>query len=170
MRQSEFDHIFQTYHAALCVYATRLVKDSHIAEDLVEDVFIRVLQRSPLKAKVEDWRTFLYISVRNTCFKHLKQTHAFVPIDIELLDISDNIDSEQLYVETYRQIWAAIEQLPDKCGKVIRMSFLENKSTSEIADALDITESTVYNQKARGIALLKKMLSGVAFYSFLHLH
>lgn len=170
MRQSEFDHIFTTYHAALCVYATKLVRDSHVAEDLVEEVFMKVLQRSPLKSRVEDWRPFLYISVRNTCFKYLKKAQAFVPMEAELLQIKDELDHEQVYVEIYQQVLAAIGQLPDKCGKVIRMSFLEQKSTAEIAEALHITESTVYNQKARGIALLKKMLSGVAFYSFLHLH
>ncbi|WP_199119902.1 RNA polymerase sigma factor [Pedobacter sp. ASV28] len=170
MRQSEFDHIFLSYHAALCSYAKGIVRDAHIAEDLVEDVFMTVLQRNPLKPPIIDWRNFLYAAVRKTCYKHLGRTAPLQPLEAAALEASEEIDNEQLYREIYRQVMQALDELPDKCGKVIRMSFMDNKSTSEIAQELGITESTVYNHKAKGLSLLRKMLSGVAFYSFFHLH
>lgn len=168
MDVKEFDHIFRSYHAALCVYAARLVKDAHLAEDLVEDVFMKVLQRSSFRKEVSDWRTFLYVAVRNTCYKHLQKSYELSPLDTGLLESPEEVNEEVLYTEIYNQIMYAIDQLPDKCGKVIRMAYLENKHTDEIASELGVTESTVYNQKARGLSLLRKMLSGLAFYSFFH--
>lgn len=170
MDVQEFDHIFRRYHAALCVYATRLVKDAHLAEDIVEEVFMKVLQRNPFKKAVSDWRTFLYVSVRNSCYKHLQRSNPLGQLSPSLLEAPDETDGEVLYTEVYNQVMYALDALPDKCGKVIRMAYLENKSTTEIASTLGVTESTVYNQKARGLSLLRKMLSGVAFYSFFHMN
>jgi len=170
MDPKSFDHIFLSYHPALCVYATGIVGDAHVAEDLVEDVFIKVLQRSMLKSPIEDWRAYLYLAVRNTCFKYLKRSLKFSPLELAGIEASEDSGDEFLHAEVFRQVMQAIEALPDKCGKVIRMSYLEEKSTPEIATALGVTESTVYNQKARGLSLLKKMLSGAAFYSFFYLN
>jgi len=170
MIQTEFDHIFRTYHAALCVYARGIVNDAHIAEDLVEDVFLNIWQRDDRKkAIVGDWRPFLYISVRNRCYSYLRQYKKTVPVEAIPLSIADEEDMEILYIEINRQVMQALDKLPEQCGKVVRMSYLENLSTSEIASRLGITESTVYNHKKRGISLLKEMLSGAVFYSIIDL-
>ncbi|WP_432422771.1 sigma factor [Terrimonas ginsenosidimutans] len=68
--------------------------DSHRAEDLVEEVFIKVLQRNPLKSRVEDWRSFLYMSVRNTCFKHIRNTRPLQLLAVELHYMQEGIDKE----------------------------------------------------------------------------
>lgn len=57
------------------------------------------------------------------------------------------------------EISQAIAQLPEQCRRVMKMSYEQGMSGKEIADAMQITVSTVNNQKARGIILLRKMLS-----------
>lgn len=169
MNSAQFDHIFRTYHASLCAYATGIVQDAHIAEDLVEDVFLKLLQREE-KPEILEWRAYLYLAVRNTCLNFLKRQSRIRPLDtIDTDAVSYEEESEILYIETFRRVMQAIDQLPDQCAKVIRMAYLENQSTKAIADKLGITESTVYNQKARGITLLKKMLpSAIVFSVLLH--
>jgi RNA polymerase sigma-70 factor (family 1) len=169
MTRQDFDHIFNSYHAALCIFATGLVGDMYIAEDLVEDVFIRVWQRDEKKMAVEDYRSFLYQAVRNSSFKYLKQAKS-IQLDHSLpLEVADEENMEHLHIEINRQMMLALEQLPSQCSKVVQMVYIENLPTPEIALQLGITESTVYNHKARGISLLRKMLSRRAFQSLFSL-
>ncbi len=72
---------------------------------------------------------------------------------------------EQLIVsETYRELYAAIEALPDQCRRVISLSYLEGKSGKEVADELQIDHITVRTQKHRGVMLLRKRLKYVLFF------
>ena len=53
-----------------------------------------------------------------------------------------------------------MDNLPEKCREVIRLTFIEGFTAKEIAERLSVTVSTVNNQKMRGINLLKDRLSG----------
>lgn len=169
MTKEEFDHIFISYHASLCGFANGLVHDVHIAEDLVSDVFMKVWERKHTMSLVIDYRPYLYQSVRNCCYTYLKQAKRFNFQEDVPFEIANEEDLEIVHIEITRQVMVALEQLPSQCSKVIKMAYLDNLSTSEIASQLGITESTVYNQKAKGKSLLRKLLSQRAFQSFFSL-
>jgi RNA polymerase sigma-70 factor (ECF subfamily) len=57
------------------------------------------------------------------------------------------------------EISQAIAMLPEQCRNIMKMSYEQGMSGKQIAEAMQITVSTVNNQKARGILLLRKILS-----------
>jgi RNA polymerase sigma factor (sigma-70 family) len=69
----------------------------------------------------------------------------------------DVIDLERVQTELIEKIHQYLEKLPG--GDILRMSYLEGKSTKEIADQLNITENTVYIAKSRSLKALRSMLS-----------
>ena len=69
----------------------------------------------------------------------------------------DIVDLERVQTELIQRIHQHLEKLPG--GDILRMSYLEGKSTKEIALELNITENTVYIAKSRSLKALRSILS-----------
>ncbi len=66
---------------------------------------------------------------------------------------------EVLRAELLYEIYQEMENLPEKCGQIFKMLFIEDKSTEEVAQHFGINVQTVRSQKARAIQLLKAALT-----------
>lgn len=168
MRDTEntmvFNNIVKEYYAALVFFAGRMVGSS--APELVQDIFLKLWQRWEKFETPEKVKAFLYISTRNSCYNHLRdkrtRQHYEEAWASMAPDTEEDISFQIIRTEVLREVAQAIEQLPDQCRTVIRMMYTEGKSTDEVSQALGISPSTVRSQKARGISLLRKMLSSRA--------
>lgn len=157
-----FDQIFEQFYRPLCFFASRIIHDPADSQDIVQDVFVRFWQKENLPDTMNAIRAYLYVSVKNSCFNYLeknsvklKHQQTLVNTDIEEATILNNI----IQAEVLRQVFAAVDTLPEQCRKIIRMTFEDGKKAKEIACELGITISTVNNQKMRGLSLLKTRLS-----------
>jgi RNA polymerase sigma-70 factor (ECF subfamily) len=65
--------------------------------------------------------------------------------------------------ETIHQLYRALDTLPAKCGRVLKMYYLEEKNLREIADEMNISLSTAKSQEIRAILLLRKKLPWSGF-------
>ena len=66
-----------------------------------------------------------------------------------------------LSAETITLLYKAIQQLPSQYQKVFTKLYIEGKSVFETAEEINFTISTIKNQKARGLKLLKPKLSSL---------
>lgn len=162
MQKAHFEYLFTTYYPALCIYAESIVHDFPEAEDLVENVFIKLLTNNADPAVLQ-WGSYLYRAVRNACINHLHQKGKYADLDTvpieELPADEDTIDAEQLKMEVYRELARAMEQLAPQSGRIIKMAYVEGLPSKEIARRLNITVSTVDNSKAKAIIRLRKLLT-----------
>ncbi len=164
--QSAFDVLFRRFHPALCFFAKRLALSlpPGEAEEIVLDAFLKLWQRREHFSDLQAVKAFLYITTRNTCLNQLdkaqvrqrKHTQYLRTVD----DIEDAVVEEIIYTEVLREVSQAIETLPEQCQRIMKMAYEEGLTAKEIAASLNITISTVNNQKSRGVSLLKKRLSG----------
>lgn len=69
------------------------------------------------------------------------------------------MQNEIMRAELLHEIYMAMEKLPEKCGQIFKMIFVDELSTFEIAGKLQINIQTVRTQKARAIALIKNNLT-----------
>ena len=107
----------------MCVIAGKLVANREVAEDIVQDVFIRLWEKKAEYDKIPDFRTFLYVAVRNLCYNYLidkKKTIDFS--QIELPDKQLSFQEQLIQEETYRLISNAIAELPVQSGKIMQIS------------------------------------------------
>lgn len=160
----QFRQLFDDYYDALCKYAYTLVTDHDAAEDIVQDLFVRIWEKHQQVIGSPQARAYLYRAVRNTCFNHLgaqKRTpvHSLSDDDIsdsEGISWSVNETNENDDVPNYRELLKkGIEQLPEKCKEVFLLSRTGNLSNQEIADQLGISIKTVNNQTWKAMKLLK---------------
>ena len=160
----QFRQLFKGLYKPLTQYAYSLVLDHAIAEDLVQDVFVRIWEKHTDVIESPQVRSYLYRAVRNACFNHLgakKKTPLHSLSDMDLSEEGSftwTIEEEPADedVPNYRELLKkAIEQLPEKCREVFLLSRTGQFSNQEIADQLGISIKTVNNQTWKAMKLLR---------------
>ncbi|WP_353889984.1 sigma-70 family RNA polymerase sigma factor [uncultured Alistipes sp.] len=154
----EIERCFRKYYGALCFFASRYVEDPDKAEDLVQDCFVRLLEREFSFDSEDHLKNYLYAAVRNGCLNFLRDNRAvaFPPPDI-LLSCADTDDAAEEIVsaEVIRRLIARIDDLPPQCRQVMRLSYVNGWDNESVADRLGLSVNTVRAQKMRGKMLLK---------------
>jgi RNA polymerase sigma-70 factor (family 1) len=157
-----YHYLIRVYFPVLKNYAAKILDDTAVIEDIVDDVFIKVwFNREKFNDFVEI-KKFLYTSVRNACLNHLR--------NIQREKVKHNVFSE-VYVNTeveegeeliqselFAEIRKAIENLPEKMREVFIMAYLEKIDNYKIAETLNLSYQTVRNQKTKALTLIRKSL------------
>ncbi len=158
-----FEDFFRRYYQTLCYFAFSFLKNKEISEDIVQNVFVNLLNSSAVHLNEEHLKHTLYKSIRNACVNELKKNtlHSEIMTSI-MLDDSVEDDSDLFHtivrVEIYREIIEAVNKLPDKCGEIFRLAYLEQLDNAEIAKELSISINTVKVQKNNAKKLLREQL------------
>jgi RNA polymerase sigma-70 factor (ECF subfamily) len=162
----EFRELYKSMAPLLIFYAGKFVHKT-TAEDLVQDVFLRIWQkRTPLFLK-EGLKTYLYRSVQHACLDFLKrrevegdylQTLAS-RLKMEEINFYYN-DGPFLFEEDERlvRIYGELEKLPRKCREIFVMSYLEERKTSDIAGLLNLSKRTVEAQLYKALRKIRDAL------------
>ena len=154
------DEVFRLHRAELVRVAAFILGDRGAAEDVVQDVFVRVHQRAdPLDG---DPQYYLRSAVINGCRTTLRrwrvvrrhaeqqgQQSSCPPLTTEEAALLD---------EDRRRILAALANLPRRRREVLVLRFYLEMSEAEIADTLGISPGTVKSTAARGLAALARQL------------
>ena len=160
--RNAFDSIFHQYYASLCFFAERVTDSHDDAEDIVEELFVKLWNKHQQFESEQHLKAFLYRSTKNACLDFIKLTERANNRHTRFF--MDNDQQEESYLneiiraEVIREIYQAIENLPPQCGKIITMSYVDGKTNQEIADELNLSIQTVKNQKGRGLGMLKSRL------------
>ncbi|MCE7055219.1 RNA polymerase sigma-70 factor [Algoriphagus sp. AGSA1] len=153
-------YIFDKYYNGLCDFATIYVRPSDVSSDLVSDFFIRFWnQRHQIKI-TGSLRAYLYKSVKNACLNHLRgrkvemmnyEDYSEVFISTEL-----SPDEQMEFKEFQDKLDFFTNSLPDRRKLILQLKLKSGFSNSEVAEALQISESTVKNQMRAVINSLKE--------------
>ena len=161
-----FNACFRRHYRTLCYFATRYLGDASEAEDVVQDVFVRLLERKPGFRDEEHVERFLYRSVRNACINRKKEGEIHAAAVGTLRERAaeqgeageDEFFSRVVRAEVYREIMAAIDELPEQCGRVFTLAYVDGLDNEEVARELGIAVNTVKVQKNRAKARLRERL------------
>ena len=149
---------YNAFHPALALYSSRWVKNRQIAEEIAsEGIFKTWMHRVQLDS-VEGIRGYLYKTVLRDsllCQKRELRRSEVHQLGNHNSDTVDTPFDHTVRCETYRLIHLAMKELSPGNFKVLRMHFLEGKSTGEIARELNLSPTTVKTQKARGLQALR---------------
>src|SRR5688572_10030197 len=145
--------LFRKYYALLCKSLYKILRDATIAEDIVQEVFLKVWEKRESLQMDEAVQAYLYRSCYNTALNFLKQQKKNTDIDtLEMTVIgSETAEKNLSFLETESEILKAIDALPPKTKLVFSLSRFEELSYKEIAERLDISVKSV--EKHMGIAL-----------------
>lgn len=158
-----FDQLFHLYYVNLCRFCLTYVKETYIAEEIVQEVFISFWERlSTLDITISE-RSFLYTSVKNRALNYLRDTNTrlkhestFAEAQIGKVELPIHEWDQNLMENSIQQ---AISELPDKCRQIFELSRNQNLTYQQIADQLKLSSKTVENQVGIAIKKLKERLS-----------
>jgi len=159
-----FRRLFDGLYHELVVYANGYLFDKDSSEDVVQEVFACLWEKSN-KIDIEtNLRSYLYAMVRNRCFnilKAIKITHVSKITEV----ISNNEasyspdwfpeDEKQLL---YEQVLKMIDNFPLKMRNIAKLRFVDNYRFNEIADELNVSVNTVKTQLRRAKMRLGKLV------------
>lgn len=174
-----FDRIYEHYAARMVVYARRFV-DGKYAEDLVQDVFLRVWQQGHFRLPPAELQALLYRSVLNACrnlIRHDQVADRYARSSLERLHLGE-VEYELRILDEQRddlmdRLHALIDALPERCREVFRLAWFENLRSDEIAGRLQISRRTVDTQLYKAMQFLRRrmllplILLGALFFTFL---
>ena len=153
------NYIFKRHYKPLCYFAWQLTGNKPEAEDIAGEVFIKLWRRHNDFNSLQNIKAFLYIATRNACFDYLKHVQRKNASHEELLYLAENseefIQSRMAKAEVLQAILYEVETLPPVRRQIFKMIYLEDLSTNEIAQQLNITADTVRVQKARALNSLR---------------
>lgn len=152
--------IFRQSHTGLIYFATQILRDKQIVEDVIAEAFIKLWEKRHDFDNLSTVKSFLYITVRNSCINELRQSSRSHIIHEEINYLTGSIEhlfDEQKIIksELLQKIWDDIEQFPPMRRKIFKMIYLEGLNSFQVATALNISVDTVRVQKARALHALR---------------
>ena len=163
-----FQLLFREYFQDIAYYAGKILKDMDVAEDIAQDIFVRLWEKNNHFENYLALKSYLYLSARNSCLNYIKQHN----IVLEHAQTQKTKETEEntwntiVETEIISLLSDYIRQLPAECAKIMELVMLGYNST-EISTLTGASSSTVRSQKQRGIALLKKIVSPELYALFI---
>lgn len=166
------EQLFYSCSSRLVTYAGRMLQDGDMANDLVQDIFVRFWEK--YKGTDSDhWEGVLYTMTRNRCLDQLKHLHVqhrllgreITETEFEKLIIEDltgtlSVTDDKLLVrELNRELEAIIASMPDKCREVFTLSRQEGLGNEEIARRLGISVKAVEKHITKALRILRSRLT-----------
>ena len=157
-----FSYVFQKYYQALYQFAGRFVKDAQTAENIVQDVFVKLWTNRENCLITSSLKSYLYAATRNTALNFLSREKKQLSTEDLMSDRQDttaNPEERIIENEMIDEVYKAIEKLPEKCRYIYLMKRYDDLKYLEIAEILDISINTVKTQMKRALKSLLKNLA-----------
>jgi RNA polymerase sigma-70 factor (ECF subfamily) len=140
-----FSLILRAYEVPVFNYVLRLVGDRSLAEDLTQEVFLRVFQGLPRFSLRSKFTTWLFQVTKNRVLDELRALERRPRATVALEDIPplEVVDQPFERTEAIDAVWRAIQSLNVDLKMALLLRDVVGLSYTEIADALEITLATV---------------------------
>jgi RNA polymerase sigma-70 factor (ECF subfamily) len=154
-RREEVEQAYRQHAAALIVFACSILGERARAQDVVQQVFLRLVER-PVESP-DDARAYLFTAVRNASMNDLRSSRRFV----ELNEEESWFDGpEQQDVLSERNLRRALWNLPDEQRQIVVMHVWGELTFAAIAEVLDISPNTAASRYRYGLERLREQMTG----------
>ncbi|WP_149524628.1 RNA polymerase sigma factor [Sphingobacterium hotanense] len=157
-----FSIFYDLFATELTRHIFSKVNDQEVAEDILHDLFLSLWKNKSRLTEIISVPAYLYSSCRYLiiAYSRKKYSKPTLQLDISSLDILDEdvpLEDRLYYRYTLDLIEKEIENLPEKCREVFKLSRSEFLSNREIAQKLQISESTVEKHINKAIKRLRSL-------------
>ena len=162
-----FTLIVRAYETPVYNYVLRLVGDRTLAEDLTQEVFLRVFQGLPKFSLRSKFTTWLFQVTKNRVLDELRASERRPRLSVALEDVPplEVVDAPFERVEAMDAVWRSVADLTPDLKMALLLRDIVGLSYTEIADSLEITLATVKWRiyKAREEVQLGLAREGITF-------
>jgi RNA polymerase sigma-70 factor (ECF subfamily) len=160
--EAAFEQVFKTHFKNLHAYACTITREEAAAEEVVQQVFFKLWERSKGLSISGSIAAYLYRAVYNESLNYLKhkkvrseyEQHFTHTMKNESYRVGKKYSAKELEVQLTR----AMNELPEQCRTVFQLSRFEELRYREIADHLGISVKTVENHMGKALKILRTKL------------
>lgn len=150
-----FTELFRQFHPKVYQAGILLTSSPELAEELVQDIFLKLWLMREQLTRIEDFQSYLFILARNQLYGKLKRQAKFQKIKgtIENSLPAYSTETDEFIINrNYRDLLEkAIAQLTPQQQQVFRLSKLNGLKREEVAEQLQIQPNTVKEHLAKAI-------------------
>jgi RNA polymerase sigma-70 factor (ECF subfamily) len=156
-----FGILYERYSDKVLRKCISFVRDEDQAQDMVQDVLLKVFsQLSKFKGNSK-FSTWLYAITYNFCVEHYRRSMRYTTVDIEqgpeLPEDNDQDEQEMLQARKSR-LQRAMDEVPEDDRTILVQKYKKDSSIRELMDDLDISESAVKMRLSRARQRVKRLI------------
>ena len=155
-------NFYTVHHAELVNYATSRLGNREEGEDLVQDVFIKMMSFEGIinEATIKSFAFTIAANkvkdhLRRRIFRHKMEENAKYEMELQYSHVERVVE----YHDTLRMVNDSMARLSPACAKVYRMSLFEDMTTGDIAQEMNVSKRTVESQLFTSRKQVRAMLS-----------
>lgn len=155
-QEKALEKIFTLYWKRLYIYAYSFTGDHQVSEDLVQEIFISLWEKSAT-TQIHQIEAYLFRGVKYRAINFLKQEQRKVSAEDTLKSepISEGPEEHMDYLESKELFLKTMDKLPNRCRKVFYLSRVQGYNNKEIAQEMDISIRTVETHISNALSLFR---------------
>jgi RNA polymerase sigma-70 factor (ECF subfamily) len=159
-----FKTLFEIFFPKVKVFLVKFLKDDKAAEDIAQDIFVKIWSMRQALPEIKSFNTYLYRMTRNAALNYLRDKK--VTLEISEIPIRDDKDIEQEYYRKEKEllIQLVVDQMPAQRRKVFTMSRYMGMTNDQIAKSLGISKHTVENHLSLSLKELRDLVVAFALF------
>ncbi|MBD1423116.1 RNA polymerase sigma-70 factor [Sphingobacterium chuzhouense] len=163
-----FTEIYSRYSRKLMAMGYNYAKDSTLAEEIVQEVFIQLWEKRQ-QVEINTLSAYLATAIKFSVFRVIQRKRRQEAIAQEHYTKEDVVhDDERIYAKFLEEYINGItEELPEKCKLVFHYSRNLHMTNKEISEELNIAEKTVEAHLTKAIKNVRKGLEGLGVSAIL---
>ena len=158
----QVEALFKIHYRSLCFIANNILSDKNAAEDVVQDVFMKLIAEKDNIEIKSSFKGYIFRAIVNAALNYsAKQKKSFVMENAALevkIGRSPDIEKTLEQMELEELVNQAINLLPPKCKTVFILNRFENMKYKEVATYMGISVKTVENQMGKALRILRSYL------------
>lgn len=158
--EKAFERLYKEYHEDFFLVACQYLHDAPVAREAVNDVFLILWERAGTLQIDVSLKRYLYRAVINHCINILHKRHREKLRQESLPEMPSSVEQDKSLEENELnlQLYRAINELPEQCRRVFKLSRFESKKKREIADEMGLSVKTVKNHINHALKRLHRVL------------
>ena len=143
--ETAFSCLFYRHYQKILAFMIRLTRSAEVAEDIVQDVFLKVWEKREALTEVDRFDAYLYVLCRNHAFNTLKRFayERAKMAEVESESMVEAFHDVSSMTDYYQLLDQAIEELPPQQQKVYLLSRRKRLKYKEIAQQMELSSETV---------------------------
>ncbi|MBL1411557.1 RNA polymerase sigma-70 factor [Sphingobacterium faecale] len=157
-----FNHYFSVYNKQVYGYILAIVKDSFVAEEITQDVFIKLWSCRDLLHNIRNIDNYIFVLCRNRSLNYLRKVRhdqeALAELKKFISDHHSPVDEHLLQCDYEQLLAEAVSSLSPQRRIVFQLSRYEGLSIQEIAEQLHLSPNTVKNHLVVSLKYIRQYL------------
>ncbi|WP_026953514.1 RNA polymerase sigma-70 factor [Algoriphagus vanfongensis] len=163
--EGAFRFLFDKYHQRVYAFCLKFVKNQQLAEDITQEIFIKLWQEKSKLKRIENCEGFLFLMVKRRCIDHLRKCRRDTQLLNQLKEEIKTSYSPIQDLENSRYLEKLKSKLSPQQLSVFELSREKGMTYQMISKELDISKNTVRNHMVEALKHIRELL-GKSFFTF----